>query len=215
MPQTASANSGKNTGKKERGEGPVAMSYVDKAGKNDIKRVSTEVTGVHMIAKGDHGAKTFDVSKLPDGVKNALVVKALSSTLKLYIINHAKPDGSDAIAVADKLYADLAAGKMYVKGEGAGKAGRKFEADIYIAALKQAYDRMAAKKMKTKAGVLIQAMSESKLADAKAKLESMPPKERGAQLKKLLENDFYKKALAELKAKAIDVSGAEVEELAF
>lgn len=201
--------------KKERGEGPAAITYVDKAGKSDYSRVPLDVTAVAITAKGQTMPQSYNVSELPASIKDALVAFAFSSRVKVYLANHANPDGSDAIKLATQVFEDLKSGKVYSRSAEGGKPGKKFDGSMYANAWKAAYKFMASKKMKKKDGKEIKELTETEVADLQASLEAMAPKERGARLKAFKDNKFYEKALAQLKAQAIDMSGEVSDEMPF
>lgn len=202
-------------GKKERGDGPAVFTYTDGEGNTGLKRVPTKVGSVDITAKTGV-TKSYKPSELPQEVKDALVEFAFAARAKTFINNHAADDGSDVIELSDKVYADFMAGKIYSRSESGAKPGKKFDASIYANAMRDTFKFMAKKKMKMKDGTPISEMPEEKVADLKAKLEGMTPKERTAAVKGFKENKIYERALKELQARAIDVSDiGEVDNLAF
>jgi len=189
--------------KKERGEGPISVTYADKAGKSDYKRVPLDVTAVQITPKGSTSGKLYNVAELPVAVKDALAAFALATRAKTYVANHAKPDGSDAINLVDKVWAEFLAGKVYSKGDGGAKVGRKFDGEIYAQAWRAADAAMAKRNLKKKDGSPIKSMTDDQVADLKVSLESMEPKARGERLKSFKSNAFYERALKELQAKSV------------
>ncbi len=199
---------------KTRGEGPIAVTFTDKAGKLDFARVPLDAAGVHIVAKSG-AAKTYNVNELPPAVLLAFAALGVASRMKTYVSNHAEDNGSDAINLTDELYADFVAGKLYSRGEGTGTVGRKFDGAIYAQAWKAAYAFMERKKMSKADGSPIKALTEQQVLDLQASLEAMTPKDRGERMKSWKSQPFYTKALAELKAKAIKTDDAVMEDMPF
>lgn len=199
--------------KKERGEGPVIVTYGDADGKKDFKRVPAKVTSVIVTARNGGASKVYEVSKLSPETLSALAAFALASRTKTYVNNHAGDDGSDVIKLADQVYSDFMTGKLYSRVEGGSKPGKKFDATIYVDAAKAAMLFMSKKGMKNKAGKPVQAMTEAQASNLLTKLTSLTPKERTEQIKSMKANKFFTKALMELQAKKIDTSKEDAEDL--
>jgi len=217
----------------KRGEGPMALWFLDHE-KKTHKRVPLTGTGIVITPKGG-AAKEYKLSDLPDSVKTALLLAGAAQRLKSYIVNHGDPSGSDAIELADSVWSDLVEGKVYAKNavDGAPK-GRKFDATLYCDAWKAAMAFMASKGMTRKSdGVALKPMTDAQYEDMKNKLETMPIKSetevlpdgtvkvikmgRNDWLASFKKNEFYNRALADLKAKQIkpDTKTKEVDVMPF
>lgn len=201
------------TTKAKRGTGPMQLSYVDSKGSHEHKRVPIDAAGIRIVAGGK--PKNYDATKLPAAVKDALVVFALASRIKTQVANHAEDNGANVHELADGVYSDFLAGKIYSKAEGGAPRGKKFDAHIYAEALKAMYAFCAKKGLKSKSGKAIVALTDAQVADFTTQLESMTPKERTEKIKGLNANSIYKKALAELKTKAIEVEAEVMDDMPF
>lgn len=226
------AGTGTDTAK-TRGEGPVVIGYTDGEGKAH-KRVPLGGTALNITPKGATEAKAYSLSDIPDNVKTALILAGAGNRIKTYITNHGKPDGSDALELADEVWAEFVAGNVYAKStttDGKATQGKKFDGTIYAEAWRAAYAAMAkrglTKKSKDGADIPIAALSDDQVLDLKTSLESMSAKSstdangkktvgRGERLRSFLSNTFYEKALAELKAKGVKLDPkAELEDMPF
>lgn len=221
-PQTATAQKTvpaavkANGAKKERNEGPLDLTFADKKGAKDHKRVPLDVASVIVTAKGGHGAKEYDTTKFPAEIKDAMIAGMFAGRVKTYVNNHAKKDGTNTLEFSDKIYADFMSGKIYSREGGGGRPAKPFDASLYVDALDKAFQFMASKKMKFKSGQLIKPFSAKELADARTKLESATKDERKAKISSWKDNPIYKRILAELEAKRIEMDTTEeVEEMAF
>jgi len=214
---------------KTRGEGPVVIGYTDAEGKSH-KRVPLGGSALNITPKGAESGKSYNLADLPDNVKTALILAGAGNRIKTYIVNHGKPDGSDALALADEVWAEFVSGSVYSKSttsEGKSSQGKKFDGTIYAEAWRAAYSFMAKKGMKKKDGSAILALSDDQVLDLKTSLEAMQVKTtvtpegkkiigRTERLAGFKDNQFYEKALAELKAKAVKVdTKVEIEEMPF
>lgn len=195
---------------KERGEGLIAVSYIDTDAKGDYKRVPLNVASVFVDNNHvDGDTATFNVTELPDSVKNALIADAASKRIKTYVANHGAKDGSDAIALAKEVWQTLVSGNVYAKSEGGSKPGKKFSGEIYAKAWEIAYKAMAKRGLKNNAGQPIQELTPDQVMDLQVQLESMQPKERTEKLRTYKAKfPLYEKALKELQAKEVDTKGA-------
>ncbi len=209
--QTATAKSN-GAERAKRGSGPVQITYIDSKGVADHKRVPMDAVGVRLAAGGKHW--DYDASKFNPEVKNVLAVYALAVKVKTQVANHGEDDGSNANELAGSVYSDMLTGKLYSKGEGKAR-GRAFDAAIYAEALRAMYAFCAKKGLKNKAGKAIVALNDGQVGDFKMQLEAMSPKERTEKIKALSQNGIYKKALAELKTKAIEVDTDNMDAMPF
>lgn len=212
MATTQTATNGKANERKARGSGPMQLTYVDTKGGNEHKRVPLDAAGIRIVAAGKN--KTYDASKLPASVKDALIVFALASRIKTQVANHADATGIDVHTLADGVYSDFLAGKIYSKGEGKPR-GKVFDANIYAEALRAMYAFCAKKGIKSKSGKPIVALTDHQVGDFKMQLEAMTPRERTEKIKGLSANSIYRKALSELKTKAIEVQSEVMEDMPF
>lgn len=209
----ATAQTETKTDRKERGTGPMQLFYVDSKGANEHKRLPLDATGIKVVAAGK--SHTFSIKELPAAIKEALVVDALSKRVKTYVANHAEDNGSNVAELAKHVYDEMVAGRIYSKTEGTGQRGKKFDASLYAEALRATYAFMAKKNLKNKAGKAIVALNDGQVGDFKMQLEAMTPKERTEKIKGLQTNSIYKKALAELKMRAIEVDTEVMEDMPF
>lgn len=189
---------------KTRGEGPVGFSYIDVAGKSDYKRVPLNVKSVVVLDRKTKRTKSYDVSVLPQQVKDALVAFAFQTRAKTYMNNHLDEGSNDALKLADQVYADFNAGKVYSRAEGA-KVGRVFDTALYVEAFKLTMQFMADKKMTRKSdGKVYVPLNQQGIAKLTAKIEGQTPNERTKyvfDLKKT--NKYFAAFVKELEAKKI------------
>lgn len=202
---------------KERGEGLIAVTYVDTDAKGDYKRVPLNVASVHVVNNHVEGqAASFNVSELPDTVKNALIADAASKRIKTFVANHGAKDGSDAIELAKEVWQTLVSGNVYAKSEGGAKPGKKFSGEIYAKAWKLAYQAMAKRGLKTNKGDPIKELTDAQVLDLQTSLEAMQPKERAEKLRTYKAKfPLYEKALKKLQADEVDTKSNEVDEEAM
>lgn len=184
--------------KKERGEGPMIVTYADKAGKNDLKRASTDVVSVVVQQRVGGNKKVYEISKLPPAVKDALAAMAFAQRSKVHVANNGNDKGDNVISLADAMWADLAAGKIYSRSADGEKPGRKFDPVPYADAMRIAMANMNKKGRTGKNGKVVQAMSDKQYADFQAKLNGMAPKERTDFIRGLKKDSFIAAAMAEV-----------------
>lgn len=201
--------------KKERGDGPMIVTYADKAGKTDLKRANTDVVGVVIMQRAGNKSKSFDVSKLPSNVKDALAAMAFAQRTKTQVANN-DDDGNNVISIADAMWKDLAEGKIYSKSADGTGPGRKFDPTVYAEGMRIATANMAKKGViNTKTKKVVVPMNDKNVADFKAKLLAMAPKERGDFIRGLKKNGFiaagFAQADAEAKNKAVEQDDMEVD----
>lgn len=187
--------------KKERGEGPMIVTYADKAGKVDLKRANTDVVGVVVMQRAGNRSKSFDVSKLPQNVKDALAAMAFAQRSKVHVANNSNDKGDNVISLADAMWADLASGKIYSKSADGGTPGRKFDPVPYADAMRIAMSAMAKKGRIGKSGKPVQPMNDKQHDDFKNKLLAMAPKERGEFIRNLKKDTFIAAAIKEVEFK--------------
>lgn len=183
---------------KERGEGPMIVTYADKAGKMDYKRVPNDVTSVVVVQRKGGVKKTFDLTKLPQNVKDSLAAMALASRAKVFVANHGNEAGDNVISLVDGVYAEMIAGKIYSRSADGEKPGRKFDPVPYADAMRIALGNMNKKGRTGKAGKVVQPMNDKQYEDLKTKLNAMAPKERGEFIRNLKKDSFIAAAMAEV-----------------
>lgn len=196
----------------KRGEGPAVITYADVEGKKDYKRVPGNVASVIVTDRATKTEKVYDVSSLPESVKNSLVAFAVATRAKSYINNHFDAENAEqnnAIALADSVYADLLNGNVYAKSESTAKPGKKFDPSIYVEAAVAAYKFMSEKKMNNKQGTPIKPMTESQQAEYATQLIALTPKERTEKIRAAKQNPYFAKALLQLQAKKIVTKSVE------
>lgn len=187
--------------KKERGDGPMIVTYADKAGKNDLKRASTDVVGVVVVQRAGNKSKAFDVSKLPANVKDALAAMAFAQRTKVQVANNSNDNGDNVLSLADAMWKDLSEGKIYTRSATGEKPGRKFNATLYADAMRLALAAMAKKGRTGKSGKPVQPMTDKQYEDFKTKLEGMAPKERSLFIVGLKKDSFINAAIKDVEAK--------------
>lgn len=194
---------------KTRGEGDAAFFFVDKAGKNDYKRVPTDVAKLRVAQKAGAKEKVYDLASIPASVKDALVAMAVAQRCKVYVANHANENGNNVIELVDKLIGEINKGQIYTRSSEGGKAGRPFDVDKYVNAVAAGIADMVAKKLNAPNGKPIQPMSAKAKADLKAKLEAAEPKDRTVMVRKFKANAFIKRRILEAEMNAVDTSSVE------
>ena len=199
--------------KKERGDGPMIVTYADKAGKVDLKRANTDVVGVVVVQREGNKSKSFNVSTLPANVKDALAAMAFAQRCKVNVANNSNDSGDNVVSLADAQWADLVNGKIYSRSAESKAPGRVFDPVKYADAMRMAYAAMAKKgRISAKTNKPIQPMSDKAYEDFKVKLMSLDGKERSGYLLKLKKDTFFAAALAKIEAankeKAIDEDDA-------
>jgi len=204
--------------KATRGDGPVAIWFIDSEGKKGKRAMATTVA-LEAVAKGAESGTMFPLSEI-DLSKIALFAQGTANKIKTYATNHGKEDGSDAIALIQEIWADLKEGKVSARGTGEGKAPkvRKMVADPEMVgeAWKIAFERMAANKMtKTDAAKTpIVELTADQVADFKVKFAMAPGKaykgddgkmvtSQAQRLASYKGNAYFAKAFAELEAKTV------------
>lgn len=119
-----------------RGNGPVAVTYVDSEGKTH-KRVPERVVGV-VVSDKSGKSRTYKLSDLAPAMINGLAASGLGKKLDIFVRNTVKNDeASDVAETADKLFGQIKAGSLYTRGEGKGAAS-KFDVEKWIDIMSQA-----------------------------------------------------------------------------
>lgn len=178
--------------KATRGEGLVKTAFVNAEG-NDHKRVPKGVLAV--IVNG----KSYALSQLSQEVKDELVAFAVSTRIKTYVNNHADEakKGEDVPALADQVFADLVAGKLYAATSEGGKAVKPFDSQIYLDAVK------IGSQERNKVDPSKPVISEAQLAQLKTKIEvDLSGKERVAYLARIKADPYAGAAYKVLQARA-------------
>lgn len=190
--------------KVKRGDGPMAVTFGDSAGKKDYKRVPANVDNVVVLSRKTNTTKEYSISALPEAVRNQMVAYALAARAKQAVNNHADDD-TDVLSLVDGIYNELAEGKMYAKAAEGKGPGKKFDASLIVEAFSKAIEFKIKKGLKRKDGSALSPLSEKQREDLKVKLESMPGTDRKEYIKELHKSEYFKKAYAELKARKIKV----------
>lgn len=195
--------------KTERNKGPIAVSFVDNAGKDDYKRVPKGVTGVVITAQKDGSKKTYSLSGISPEVKDQMVLYALATRMKQNVNNHVNDDESNVLSLTDTIYTDLLAGKMYSKAAEGKGPGKKFDASIYVEAMAMSFAEKAKKGVVGKNGQKIQPMTDEKKEGFKLKLESFSPAERKEYIQKLMAAPLFKKCYKLVESKRISLKSTD------
>lgn len=189
--------------KKKRNAGPMIVTFADSKGKADHKRVVDDVNSV-VVSDRKGKSKAYSLDAIPPQVRHQLVASALAARAKIYISNHVDDNESNVIDLADKVYADIVAGKMRAAKEGGKAPGRQFDPTDYIEAVRMAKQMQADSGVKGKDGKPIKPASKAQLDQLKTKLVAMPPKERTAEVKRITSNGLVASCLANIKAKRLN-----------
>jgi hypothetical protein len=202
--------------KKSRGEGPIVVTYAD-ATKNDNKRVPTGVKAV-VITDRKGNTKPYDLALIPTEVQHQLIALAFGGRVKTYVNNQAKDGDVNVIELSDKIFNDMATGKLYTRSESesGGARGRVFDPSIYVEAYRLTREAQhKAKVINKKSGKPVEPASEKQLKDLATQLTSIKGKDRADQIKKLLTNAVFKKHYLQLQAKNIKTGDVESIDDAF
>lgn len=192
--------------KAERGEGPMILTYADKAGKADYKRVPNEVKALHVVQRAGNKSKTYNLDEVPQSIKDSLVAFAVAQRGKVYIANHGDENGSNVVALFDAFWNDVKSGKVYSRSADGEKPGRKFDAVKWADIMKAALLAMNKKgRINTKTNKPIQPMSEQGYKDFVAALEAASPKERTEKIAGWKKDGFFLRALKEYEFKNTEV----------
>lgn len=121
-------------GRAKKGEGPYTISFVDTDNK-DTARIPASVHAVKIADKSGK-SKAYAVSSLEPKVLHQLAALGLGRKLDAFMRNSIGGDKT-AIVLADEMYANVKSGKLYLKGEGKGGAGRSFDFDLWVSAIQR------------------------------------------------------------------------------
>lgn len=187
-------------GRKKKGDGPVTVSFIDSENKS-FKRVPA---GVHSVVVADrhNKVKQYSMSAIPPTVVMQLAADALKKRLDAHGRNSANDKGDNVIENTDKLFEAIKKGKIYLKGEGKGSPGKKFDFDLWIDTMVLATDLMNLKNPKQK---LMTAKNKEAM---RIVLEAKTPTERTEQVKKWKSNSIFSLAYARIKAKREEEAAA-------
>jgi len=164
MAKEVVANGAAKAPRGKKGEGPVAITYLDHAG-NESKRVSEKTTGIRVADKGGN-VKDFNIDNLPPVIRHQLVAVALKKHIDTYVRNTVDEDGSNVIELATHTYDTIKSGAIYTRKEGVAGQGRPFDTEFWVSIV-----AATAVARKTPA-------SEKQLAQLTLKLQAMAPSER-------------------------------------
>jgi hypothetical protein len=179
------------TGKK-RGTGPLKITYIDDAGKQDHKRIPENVTGV-LVATKDGKSKSYMISDLPPVIRNQMVGAALAKRIDIYVRNTAdEAVPASVVQAADGVFSTLKGGKFYTRGgDGSGKAtGPKFDIDLWIEIMSAAQKAKNGKDATPK-----------QITDLRTKLTAITGRERAQMLAKWTKDATVKLCKLEIEAK--------------
>lgn len=202
------------TEKKARGDGPIIVTYVDEKSA-DNKRVTAGVTSVQI--KDRKGVvKSYALASIPTEVQHQLIALAFAARVKTYVNNQAKDGDVDVVALSDRIFSDMAEGKVYsrTESEGGAQRGRVFDPSDYVEALRLTLESQA------KAGVInkktnqaVKPASEAQLKQVATQLIALKGKDRAARVKTMMANAVFKKHWLNIQSKKIKVSAEDNEAL--
>lgn len=205
MAKEASTTETKARGKK--GDGPVTVSYIDGDNKPS-KRVPAVVSAIVVTPRSaPDKAVSFSPDNLPVAIRAMLVAAAVAKRIDQNIRNGVEPGATaeQVIAKANEAFELLNSGKLYSRAEGAGVAGagRPFDYDLYVEAIKMTAD------------VKKKPATDAQLSAFKTKLEGMTPKDRREHLVKLQKDPVFNVSLKKVQASraqaALKTKGANVD----
>lgn len=192
--------------KAERGEGPMVLTYADKAGKADYKRVPNEVKALHIVQRAGNKSKTYNLDEVPQSIKDSLVAFAVAQRGKVYIANHGDKDGSNVVDLFDAFWNDVKSGKVYSRSADGEKPGRKFDAVKWATVYRNALLAMSKKgRINKKTNKPFQPMSDQHYNDFVVALEAAPSKERIEKIAGWKKDGFFLRALKEYEFKNTEV----------
>jgi hypothetical protein len=202
--QKVQAHAGAQTKGKERGDGPMVVTYGNKEGQHDLKR-PRNATSVVVVQRHGNVKQVYDLTKLPENVKNDMVAYAFAQRAKTYVLNHTE-NGADVITLCNGLFADMEKGNLYARSADGEKPGRKFDAVKWADVMKAALLAMNKKgRTNAKTGKVIQPMSEQGYKDFITALEAAAPKERTEKIAGWKKDGFFMRALKEYEFKNAEV----------
>lgn len=163
-------------GRAKKGEGPYSVLFVD-ADNKDVPRIPANVTAMKLVEKGGK-SKSYSLAGLSPAILHQLAVDGLRRRIDAFVRNSIGGDKT-AIVLADEMFGNIKSGKLYLKGEGKGGAGRSFDFDLWVSAI----ERTAQLKAKADKSKKKQPATEKQLAALRAKLESATPADRSTMIK--------------------------------
>lgn len=180
----------KATNGKSRGNGPIAITFVDANGKQS-KRPSETATKLHVLDKTSGKHKIFDLENLPDSVKWPLLVGMTAKRVETYARNaHKNKPGSNVLESADFVIENLMKGQIFSRGDGTGAVKEAaFDYDLWREVM------TVAAKLKGKE------LNDKQLNGFEAGLRALAPKARRADVKARCEDLSVATALKRVQAK--------------
>lgn len=210
MASTQTATKTGNSTRRARGSGPMALTFVDGAGKADYKRVPANCAGIKITV--GQKSKVYSVDQYSEQTKNTLAFLALATRAKTQVANHGDDVGSNIFDLIDAVDGDFRAGRLYSKSEG-GPRGKPFDAELYAEAYKQAKAWMAKRNVTntvTKDGkevkVPVKPLTDKEHADLVVWLQTASTEQRKKRTDLWAKNDVFRKMFQTLKANKISIS---------
>lgn len=190
----------------KKGDGPILVSFLNS--KNEVTKRADSETEVIRVADKDGKSKDYSITKLSLPTLRQLALDSLKRKF-VSTVNSGNKNGSvNVIQVSDGVYNNILSGKIYVRAEGAGKPGRKFDSAIWAAAMLRTSE-IKSKMPNSK----VKVFSQKVINDFKIKLESMVDKERKIFTAKLQNDAVFKRALLEVRAEQVKSTSTEFDAL--
>lgn len=194
MAVTASPTAKPDQAKKTRAKKEDALVFVDFVNdKNErTKRIPENVHSL-VVTDKNKNSKTYVVKELQLPILVQLATDALRRRFKVL-----KPVGDKSVLqLAEEIYTNAKAGKLYVGGDGAPRQGRSFDVDLWVDAVVAAAS-VAAQNGKAKP------ISKKGADELRVKLSNMSPTERKTVTAKWGANPLIKRELMKIRAARAD-----------
>lgn len=190
------AEAAKVSTRKKKGDGPIAVSYIDAENKAS-NRVTATVDSIQIGSKDGKQKQGFAINSLPPAIVKQLAAMALKSEMIRFVNNGVDDTGSNIVTLANQKFASIKEGKLFQRSEqGKGAQGRQFDFEFYVNVMKRTAE------LKNKKNSKIALASAKQLAAVKTLLESKTPKDRTVQIKTWDKDPVFKLASMQLKAEA-------------
>jgi len=183
----------------KKGDGPIVVNFLDE--KNQVqKRITPEIDSVQVVNKAgktvNYSVSALDVKTLRQLAADSLRKRFVSSA-----INQFKVDSKvDVLSIAHGVYDNIKSGKLYTRGEGAGKPGRQFDYDLWVNSMVRSSQIKHELGMKNKLGQIIKPWGKKQAEDIRAMLELATSEKRKDITTKWMNDATVKRAVMEIKA---------------
>lgn len=190
----------------KKGEGPIVVKFLNSKNE-ETKRTDAETESLR-IHDNSGKSKDYSITKLSLPTLRQLALDSLKRKVISAAVSGSKNGNADVIKITDSVYDNVLNGKIYIRAEGGGKPGRKFDSAIWAAAMLRTSE-IKSKMPNSKTKVFTQKV----IADFRTKLDTMPEKDRKVLTAKLQNDAVFKRALLEVRAEQVKGSASEFDAL--